>query len=75
MYSEQALHPTNLVLNPGSERNPDEWITGTEPMTADQRHLLKILCQQAGENFDGSLSKPSAIERIKTLQDKINRIL
>ena len=52
------------------DRDPDEWITGTEAMTIEQKIHLKTLCQEAGEYFDGTLSKASAMERIKLLQEK-----
>ena len=55
------------------ERSSDDWITGTEPMTLEQRIYLKTLTQEAGENFDGSLSKASATEHIKRLQQQLGQ--
>ena len=69
MYSKQAPYQQYIVI----ERDPEEWITGTEPMTIDQRIYLKTLSLEAGEIFDGTLSKASARERIKLLQQKIGR--
>jgi len=69
MYSNLAPHQQSLNV----ERNSDDWITGTEPMTLEQRIYLKTLCQEADELFDGSLSKASATERINLLQKKIGR--
>jgi hypothetical protein len=57
------------------EKDPNEWITGTETMSVEQRIYLKTLSEEAGVAFDGSLSKVSAIERIKELQQKISRKL
>jgi hypothetical protein len=32
-----------------AEKNPDEWITGAEPMTGAQKSYLKTLSDEAGE--------------------------
>ena len=53
------------------EKDPNDWITGTETMSVEQRIYLKTLSEEAGVSFDGSLSKVSAIERIKILQRMI----
>ena len=71
MYSAKAQYQQHLIV----ERETDEWITGTEPMTIEQRIYLKALCQEAGENFDDTLSKISATERIAVLQQKIGKKL
>jgi hypothetical protein len=42
-------------------------------MTLEQRIYLKTLTQEAGENFDDSLSKASAEEHIKRLQQQIEQ--
>jgi len=57
------------------ERNPEEWIKGTEPMTAEQRTYLKILSEEAGEHFDETLSMVTANERITILQQKTGKKL
>jgi hypothetical protein len=31
------------------QKAPDEWVTGSEPMTVAQSSYLKRLCEQAGE--------------------------
>ncbi len=69
MYSNKALHQQTLI----AEREPDEWITGTELMTVDQRIYLKTLSEEAGEPFDETLSKISAAEHIKRLEQKIGK--
>jgi len=68
MHSNLAPHQQYLTV----ERNSDDWVTGTEPMTFDQRIYLKTLSQEAGEYFDGSLSKVAAQERIEKLLQKIS---
>lgn len=72
MYSEQAPQQQLFHLKGTIEISPEEWITGTEPMTPDQRKYLKTLSLQTGEHFDDRLSKASADSRIKDLQKKMN---
>ena len=60
---------------PGSntEKNPDDWVTGDEPMTGAQASYLKTLSEEAGEPFDDSLTKAEASKRIDELQEKTGR--
>ncbi len=55
------------------EKDPDEWVTGDEPMTGAQESYLKTLSDQAEEKFDDSLSKADASKKIDELQDKTGR--
>jgi DUF3072 family protein len=56
-----------------TEKDPDEWVTGDEPMTGAQKSYLKTLSDQADEPFDESLSKADASKRIDELQDRTGR--
>ena len=56
-----------------AEKNPDDWTTGGESMTGAQASYLKTLCEEAGEEFDPSLSKADASKRIDALQGKTRR--
>jgi hypothetical protein len=56
-----------------AQKDPDEWITGAEPMTGAQKSYLKTLCDEAGEEFDETLSKAAASKRIEELQQKTGR--
>ena len=58
---------------PAAQKDPEEWVTGDEPMTAPQASYLQTLSQEAGEDFDDSLSKAHASERIEELQAKTGR--
>ena len=59
---------------PGNADKPvEEWTTGDEPMTGAQASYLKTLSQEAGEDFDESLTKAEASKRIDALQDKTGR--
>ena len=59
--------PSNLV------KDPEDWVTGDEPMTGAQASYLKTLSGEAGEPFDEKLSKADASKRIDELQDRTGR--
>lgn len=55
-------------------RQPDDWKTGDEPITAAQRSYLETLATEAGEEIDiESLTKAEASKRIDELQKKTGR--
>ena len=55
------------------EKDPDDWVTGDEPMTGAQRSYLKTLSEEAKVPFDESLSKADASRRIDELQQLTGR--
>ena len=55
------------------EKDPDDWATGGEPMTAAQSSYLKSLAERAGESFDPSLNKSAASKRIDELRQRTGR--
>lgn len=59
--------PSNL------EKDPEDWVTGDEPMTGAQASYLKTLCEEAKEPFDDKLTKAEASKRIEELQEKTGR--
>jgi hypothetical protein len=58
---------------PAAQKDPEDWVTGDEPMTGPQASYLQTLAQEAGEEVDDSLSKAQASERIEELQAKTGR--
>jgi hypothetical protein len=54
-------------------KDPDEWVTGAESMTGPQASYLKTLCQEAGIQFNPSLTKADASKLIDELQQKTGR--
>jgi hypothetical protein len=58
---------------PNAQKDPEDWVTGDEPMTGPQASYLQTLAQEAGEEVDDSLSKAQASERIEELQAKTGR--
>jgi hypothetical protein len=59
------------IERPGLEKDPDDWVTGDEPMTAAQQSYLETLARQAGEDVETSeLTKAEASEKIDELREK-----
>ncbi|MEO6730928.1 MAG: DUF3072 domain-containing protein [Ferruginibacter sp.] len=75
MLNEDAETSENNEETKGSNtvKDPNEWITGNEPMTGAQRSYLRTLSDEAGETFDGTLTKAEAAKRIEALQQKTGR--
>jgi hypothetical protein len=69
-----TMNQENPKKTPATEHNgnlqkdPDDWVTGDEPMTAAQASYLKTLSEEAGTEFSASLSKADASKRIEELQ-------
>jgi hypothetical protein len=61
-------------LTGNTQKNPDEWVSGDDPMTGAQASYLKTLCEQAGtpEMFDDSLPKAQASKLIDEMREKAN---
>lgn len=55
------------------EKDPEDWVTGEEPMTGAQRSYLKTLSEEAKEPFDDQLTKAEASRRIEELQQITGR--
>nr|WP_254678147.1 DUF3072 domain-containing protein [Agrococcus sp. SGAir0287] len=54
-------------------KDPSEWTTGDEPMTAAQRSYLDTLAREAGEELPADLTKAEASEHIERLQAATGR--
>jgi hypothetical protein len=61
------------IQGSNTEKDPDDWVTRDEPMTGAQASYLKTLSEEAGEEFDHSLTKAAASRRIEELQAKTGR--
>lgn len=57
----------------GTQKDPEDWVTGDEPMTGAQRSYLDTLAREAGEQLDPGMSKAEASEHIERLQEKTGR--
>ena len=70
--SDQRNDPRDQP-NTNTEKDPDDWVTGDEAMTGAQASYLETLSQEAGEEFDPSLSKAEASKKIDELQERTGR--
>ncbi len=73
MSDEATNANPNPNPNPNPAKDPDEWVTGDEPMTGPQESYLSTLAQEAGEEVDGDLSKAEASKKIDELQERTGR--
>jgi DUF3072 family protein len=72
--TQQSKTGTQQSTTLGNARkDPEEWTTGGEPMTAAQHSYLQTLCDEAGEPMDETLTKAQASERIVALQQQTGR--
>lgn len=56
-----------------TQKDPDEWVTGDEPITGAQRSYLKTLSDEAGVDFDDNITKADASKKIDELQQQTGR--
>jgi hypothetical protein len=71
-----GLDNPKLDPDPGSntQKDPDEWVSGGEPMTGAQASYLTTLSEEAGEAPPPSdLSKADASKRIDALRATLGR--
>ncbi len=72
MDDQDSTHNPKLDADPGSntQKNPDDWTTGGEPMTGAQASYLKTLSEEAksGEGYEDGLTKAEASKRIDALK-------
>lgn len=63
------------VTTDNTEKRPEDWVTGDEPMTGAQRSYLKTLTEQAHAPaaFDDDLTKAEASKRIDAMKEERRR--
>ena len=75
--SSNDQDPTTDVLGAdaptSTEKDPNDWVTGDEPMTGAQRSYLDTLAREAGETIQADLTKAEASEHIERLQAATGR--
>src|SRR3954447_23494979 len=64
---------TDQAPNENPAKDPEEWVTGDEPMTGPQRSYLETLAREAGEEVPEDLTKAQASEAIERLPTKTGR--
>jgi hypothetical protein len=74
--SEKA-QPQNPKLDPtlpsNMKKEPEDWVSGDEPMTGAQASYLKTLSEEAGDPdaYDENLTKAEASKRIDALKEEL----
>ncbi len=71
-HEEETLGAAREGQDP-VEKDPSDWVTGDEPMTAPQRSYLDTLAREAGEEITADLTKAEASEEIDRLQHETGR--
>lgn len=72
----EQLHNPKLEDHPGSnaEKDPENWVSGDEPMTGAQASYLTTLSEEAGEALPPEdLTKAEASQRIDALKEQLGR--
>lgn len=72
--SKPANPKVEMADSGNMQKEPENWVTGDEPMTGAQASYLKTLCEETGEDFDDRLTKAQASERIDELRSKDPRL-
>ena len=59
--------------SPSTTKDPDDWVSGDDPMTGAQASYLKTLGEQAQDEdvYEDGLSKAEASKRIDMLKEKL----
>jgi len=65
--------PDSAEAGDSAVKDPADWVTGDEPMTASQRSYLDTLAREAGEEIPADITKAEASEHIDRLQAKTGR--
>jgi hypothetical protein len=72
MSTDGTSGPTG-PLQRSAEKDPDQWVTGDEPMTGPQQSYLQTLAREAGEDVPDDLDKAEASKKIDELKDRTGR--
>ena len=65
--------PTTTEPTANAEKDPDEWVTGDEPMTGAQASYLATLAHDTGRDVPEKLSKADASKLIDELKSHSGR--
>jgi len=69
--NDELLGAAAPTQGSGTEKDPDDWVTGDEPMTGPQASYLETLAHQAGEEPPTGLTKAQASDEIERLQGSV----
>jgi hypothetical protein len=60
--------PTTSIPTDGAAKDPDQWVTGDEPMTGAQASYLSTLAQDTGRQVPETMTKAEDSKLIDELQ-------
>jgi len=73
--TSRTIDNPKLDSNPptNTQKEPDQWVSGDDPMTGAQASYLKTLCEEAGDPdaFEENLTKAEASKRIDELKKEL----
>lgn len=75
-HGQDEVNPKiDQAPNSNTEKEPDDWVSGDDPMTGAQASYLKTLSEECGEPdaFASELTKAEASKRIDALKLKRGR--
>ena len=63
-----------ILPTDNTQKDPDDWVSGDDPMTGAQASYLKTLCEQAGtpELFADNLTKAEASKLIDEMRARVS---
>lgn len=59
------VHNSKTEPSGNAIKDPEDWVTGDEPITGAQASYLATLSEEAGEPFEEELSKAEASRKIE----------
>lgn len=68
--SPDTIGASNPSGSGNLEKDPSDWVSGDDPMTAAQRSYLDTLARQAGEELPANLNKAEASQHIDRLRSE-----
>ncbi len=66
--SQETIGATGTSGGNTTAKDPDEWVSGDDPMTGAQKSYLDTLARQAGEELPADLAKAEASQHIERLK-------
>ena len=63
--------PPENDRDPALQKDPSDWVSGSDPMTPSQQSYLDTLARQASEKLPADLSKAEASEHIDRLKSQL----
>jgi hypothetical protein len=71
--AKQAAETLGAADGSALQKDPEEWVSGDDPMTPAQQSYLDTLARQAGEELPADLTKSQASEHIDRLRSALGQ--